>query len=150
MAFRLPGDVALAPEFLVGAGVFFLLGYAVYASLYAGAGALVPDWRQAGGASMLIILPAFVGFEISLMSEDPHSLLMILASVFPFTAPIVMIKRLLSGGVPLWQMLLSGVLMVVTAYWITRAVGRIFHAQNLLSGERFSVRRYLQMLVGRA
>ena len=111
---------------------------------------MVPDWRQAKGASLLIILPALVGFEIGIVSEDPHSLLMVITSIFPLTAPMVMIKRLLSGGVPLWQLLLSGVLMTATAYWITRAVARMFHAQNLLSGQPFSVRRYFRALLGRA
>lgn len=149
MTFRLPGSIDLPPEFLIGAAVLFLLGYAVYASLYAGAGAMVPDWRQAKGASLLIILPAFVGFEIGIVSEDPHSLLMVITSIFPLTAPMVMIKRLLSGGVPLWQLLLSGALMAASAYWITRAVARMFHAQNLLSGQPFSARRYFRALLGR-
>ncbi|MBN1954401.1 MAG: ABC transporter permease, partial [Anaerolineae bacterium] len=102
MTFRLPGGVTLSPAFLLGTAVFFLLGYALYASLYAGAGALVPDWRQSSGISLLIVVPAFIGFEISIMAENPHSLLMVIASLFPLSAPIVMIRRLLSGGVPLW------------------------------------------------
>jgi ABC-2 type transport system permease protein len=150
MTFRLPGGVALPPEFPVGAAVFFLLGYAVYAGLYAGAGVLVPDWRQARGVSLLILLPALVGFEICTWTANTsHSLLMVISSIFPLTAPVVMIKRLLSGGVPLWQLLLAAVLMAGTAYWTTRAVARMFRAQNLLSGQPFSLRRYFRALLGR-
>jgi ABC-2 type transport system permease protein len=148
MTFRLPGGIALPPEFLLGAMILFLLGYSMYASLYAGAGVLIADWRQSSGVSLLIILPALAGFEISLLAENPHSMLMVITSLFPLTAPIVMIRRLLSGGVPLWQFLLSAALMAATAYWLMRAVVRVFHAQTLLSGQPFSVRRYFQVLFG--
>jgi ABC-2 type transport system permease protein len=74
---------------------------------------------------------------------------MVVTSLFPLTAPFTMIKRLLSGGVPLWQLLLSAVLMLATAYWITRTVARIFHAQNLLSGQPLSLPRYFRILLGR-
>lgn len=146
---RLPASMTFSLEFIVGATVFFLLGYAIYATLYAGAGALVPNWREAQGISFLIILPALIGFEISLFQADtPHSALMVAASIFPLTAPFTMIKRLLHGGVPLWQLLLAVALMIGATYLITRAVARMFHALNLLSGQPLSVRRYLKALLG--
>jgi ABC-2 type transport system permease protein len=146
---RLPASMEFSLDFIIAATVFLLLGYAIYATLYAGAGALVPNWREAQGISLLIILPAFVGFEISLFQADtPHSMLMVVASIFPLTAPFTMIKRLLHGGVPLWQLLLAVGLMLGATYVITRAVARMFHAQNLLSGQPLSVRRYFRALLG--
>ena len=148
---ELPAGIALEPSILVWAAVFFLLGYAVYACLFAAAGALVPNWRQSPQVSILLVLPAFIGFEISLLTTDhPHGALATGASLFPLTASFSMMSRLVRGGVPPWQPLLAAAMLVVTILFIVRAVARMFHAQNLLSGQPFSVRRYLSALMGRA
>jgi ABC-2 type transport system permease protein len=149
--FSIPGGITLSPSILAWFLVFALLGYAVYASLYAGAGALVPDWRQSRQATLLIALPAFIGFEIGLLTMDnPHGALALSASFFPLTAPFVMIKRLVVGGLPWWQPPVTAGLMVLSIPLIVRAVARMFHAQNLLSGQPFSVKRYFRALLGRA
>ncbi|NIN63315.1 MAG: DUF3995 domain-containing protein, partial [Anaerolineae bacterium] len=71
-------------------------------------------------------------------------------SLFPLTSPIAMIMRLTIGGVPLWQPLLAAGLLVLTAILVVRAVAGMFHAQNLLSGQSFSARRFASALLGRA
>jgi ABC-2 type transport system permease protein len=80
---------------------------------------------------------------------DPHGTVSTIMSIFPLTAPVVMIMRLTIGGVPAWQLLLTVVLMGITAVFILRAVVQMFRAQTLLSGQPFSVRRYFQALTGR-
>jgi ABC-2 type transport system permease protein len=148
--FRVPGGITLSPLILAWFVAFALLGYAVYASLYAGAGALVPDWRQSRQATLLIALPAFIGFEIGLLTTDnPHGALALGASFFPLTAPFVMVKRLVVGGLPRWQPPVAAALMVLSIPLIVRSVARMFHAQNLLSGQPFSVKRYFGALLGR-
>jgi len=52
--------------------------------------------------------------------------------------------------VPLWQSVLAAVLQALTAVLIVRLVARLFRAQNLLSGQPFSVKHYLRALLGRA
>jgi ABC-2 type transport system permease protein len=147
---RFPGGVTLSPALLAWFLAFALLGYALYASLYAGAGALLPDWRKSRQATLLIALPALIGFQIGLMTTDhPHGPLAVAASLFPLTAPFVMVKRLVVAGLPRWQPPLSAGLMVLSIPLVVRAVARIFHAQNLLSGQPFSVARYLRALLGR-
>ncbi len=148
--FSLPAGIELLPSLLVWGAVFFLLGYVMYASLMAGAGALVPDIKEFRMVSLMISAPALVGFEIGLLTTDnPHGALATGASLFPLTAPFIIIKRLVVGGVPLWQLLMASGLLVVTSFFIVRAVARMFHAQNLLSGQRFSVKRYFRALLGR-
>ena len=70
--------------------------------------------------------------------------------MFPLTAPVLMMMRLTDGSVPLWQLLLSAALMLATAYLIVRAVAAMFHAQNLLSGQPFSAKRFFGALLRRA
>jgi ABC-2 type transport system permease protein len=145
-----PGGITLSPAALTWCVVFALLGYALYASLYAGAGALLPDWGKSRQASLLIALPAFIGFQIGLLSTDnPHGALALSASFFPLTAPFVMVKRLVAGGLPWWQPVVAAGLMVLSLPIVVRAVARMFVAQNLLSGQPFSIKRYLSALLGR-
>ena len=147
---NLPAGIELSPSLLIWGVVFFLLGYALYATLMAGAGALVPDVKKAPQVSFMFYLPALVGFEIGLFTvENPHGPLATGVSLFPLTAPFTMMNRLVIGGVPLWQPLLAAVLMAATIPLFVGAVARMFRAQNLLSGQPFTFKRYWRALLGR-
>ena len=149
--FNLPVAFQLPPSFLIWGVIFFLLGYAVYASLMAGLGSLVPNLREASQATIVVIFPLIIPmFLINVLIEEPHGLVSVIMSLFPFTAPVAMMTRLASGGVPLWQTLLAVLLLVVTAVLVVRAVARMFHAQSLLSGQPFSRKMFFSALFGRS
>jgi len=158
--FNLGGSTLSLPEgfnFPVGivtwSLVFFIGGFALYASLMAGAGALVPKMKEAGIANFIAMFPLFFGYIFGIMAplaEATGSSLLIFLSIFPLTSPVVMVMRLTDGFVPLWQLLLSTGLLFITAYFAIQMVAAMFHAQNLLSGQPFSVKRYLGALAGRA
>ena len=133
--------------------VFFIGGFALYASLMAGAGALVPKMKEASIANFIAMFPLFFGYVfgiISPLAEATDSSFLVFLSIFPLTSPVVMVMRLTDGLVPLWQLLLSIGLLFVSAYFALQTVAAMFHAQNLLSGQPFSVKRYLYALTGRA
>ena len=149
--FNLPIAFQLPPSFLVWGVVFFLLGYAVYASLMAGLGSLVPNLREASQATLLVIFPLIIPiFLINVLIEEPHSLISTILSIFPLTAPVAMMTRLSSGGVPLWQTLLAAALLVLTAIIVVRSVARMFHAQTILSGQPFSRKVFFNALLGKS
>ncbi len=148
----LPEEFTLPVSILVWGLVFFTLGFAIYASLMAGVGALVPKLKEASQASFVAMTPLMIGYIVGLLSplaEAPHGAIPTVLSLFPLTAPIVMMMRLTVGNVPLWQLLLSAGLMAVTAYAIVCAVAAMFRAQYLLSGQPFSAKRFLGALMGR-
>ncbi|UCF62507.1 MAG: ABC transporter permease [Anaerolineaceae bacterium] len=148
---NLPAELTIPPSLLVWGIVFFILGYAVYASLMAGAGALLPNMKEISQATWVVMMPLMAGYIVALMAsgEAPHAALPIALSLFPLTAPIVMIMRLTIGGVPLWQPFLAAGLMALTAVLIVRSVANMFRAQTLLSGQPFSARRFYRALLGR-
>jgi ABC-2 type transport system permease protein len=158
--FNLGGNTLNLPnEFLFPAGIllwglfFFIGGFGLYASLMAGAGALVPKMKEAGIANYLAIIPLFIGYAVGLLAPlggFSDSGLLVFMSFFPFTSPVVMIMRLTDGLVPIWQVIISLGILFVTAYYALRMVAAMFHAQNLLSGQPFSVKRYFRALVNRA
>ena len=147
---NVPTGFSLPPSFLAWGVVFFVLGYAVNASLMAGMGALVPNMKESSQATFIIIAPMIIPmFLINVLIEEPHGVLSMIFSLFPFTSPIVMMTRLSTGGVPLWQPFLACGLLLVTVVVIVRMVARMFRAQALLSGQPFSVGRYFKALLGR-
>jgi ABC-2 type transport system permease protein len=149
--FNLPVGFEIPPSLLAWGLVFFLLGYAVYATLMAGAGALVPNLKETAQVAWVVMMPIFASYLVGLfVIEDPHGRLATGLSLFPLTSPTMMMMRLTVGGVPLWQPLLAAALLVLTAILVLRAVAGMFHAQNLLSGQSFSVRRFYGALLGRA
>lgn len=149
---NLPPGFELPASILVWGAVLFLGGYTIYASLMAGLGALVPDLKAASQASFIVMLPLFIGYFLSVLppfQEDPHGLFATILSIFPFSAPVVMMMRLTVGGVPTWQLILTVVLLLLAVVFVVRAVSGMFHAQTILSGQPFSPKRYLEALMGR-
>jgi ABC-2 type transport system permease protein len=149
--FNLPIAFQLPASFLIWGIIFFLLGYAVYASLMAGLGALVPNLREASQATIMVIFPLIIPiFLLSILIEEPHGLLATILSIFPLTAPVTMMTRLAAGDVPFWQTLLAAVLLAGTAMLVIRAVARMFHAQTILSGQPFSRKVFFTALLGKS
>jgi ABC-2 type transport system permease protein len=149
----LPEGFRFPVEIVTWSLVFFIGGFGLYASLMAGAGALVPKMKEAGIANFIAMFPLFFGYIFGLMApmaEATGSKLLVFLSIFPLTSPVVMVMRLTDGFVPLWQILLSIGLLFTSAYAALQMVAAMFHAQNLLSGQPFSVKRYLKALAGRA
>ncbi len=149
--FNLSTAFQLPASFLAWGLIFFILGYAVYASLMAGLGALVPNMREASQATILVIFPLIIPiFLLSILINDSNGMLAVILSLIPFTSPVTMMLRLSAGNVPIWQTLLSAALLAGTAVLIVRAVARMFHAQSLLSGQPFSRKLFVDTLLGRA
>ncbi len=153
---RIGGGVILPPEFHLPAWLiavwllYFLLGYALYASLMAGIGALVPDIKAGSQATGVVMIPLILGYMLSVMPfsiEASNGLLITTISLIPLTSPVPMIMRLTVGIVPFWQLALSLGLMVISVVLVLRAVGKIFRTQMILSGQPFTVRRYLKALL---
>ncbi|MGD8758618.1 MAG: ABC transporter permease [Anaerolineales bacterium] len=149
---NLPSELSIPPMLLVWTIVFFILGYILYGSLNAGAGALVPNMKEITQATWVIMIPLISTYMVGLFlsGEAPHGPLSTFLSLFPLSAPILMIMRLTVGGVPAWQIVLSIGLMLATCFLIVQAVARMFRAQHLLSGQAFGARRFFGALLGRA
>jgi ABC-2 type transport system permease protein len=149
--FSMTTNIYLPPSFLLWGLVFFLLGYAVYASLLAGLGALAANLREASQATFMLTLPMFVPLLLSntLFAQAPNGAAAIALSIFPLSAPVAMMARLSAGGVPGWHPWMAAFLLLLTAVFIVRLVARMFRAQSLLSGKPFSLKGYFSVLAGR-
>ncbi len=94
-----------------------------------------------------LIIPMFF---MSFLIQYPNGVPAVILSLFPLTAPIAMLTRIATGSVPWWQPPLAAALMVGTAALVLRAVAGMFRAQILLSGQTFTTKRFLRLLVNPA
>jgi len=150
--FQLVSAIHLPASFMVWGLVYFVLGYAVYASLMAGLGALAPNLREASQVTFVIMLPLILPlfFSSTVFMTDPNGPIATGLSLFPLSAPVAMMARLSAGGVPWWHPPLAAVLLALTAVVIVRLVANMFRAQALLSGQAIKVKTYFRALFGRA
>lgn len=149
-AFNLGEAFQLPVSFLVWAVIFFLLGYGLYAALMASVGALVSNVKEGSSITTIIILPLIVPLIfISGLVQNPNDGLSVALSLIPFTSPVAMMTRISAMDVPWWQLLLAVALLAGTVYLVLKVVSSLFRAQNLLSGQPLTIKRYLKALVGR-
>jgi len=117
--------------------IFLILGYLLYAGLFAGAGATISNEHDAQFAvmpiTMLIIIPFMA---IQGVIQSPSAGWAVAISLVPFFSPIVMTSRLFVTSVPVWQWALSLVLLaggMLGAAWVA---GRIYRVGILMKGQR--------------
>ena len=148
--FNIPASLQLSPTLLFWGIVLFIAGYLIYATIMAGIGALVPNLREASQATFMVIIPLLIPLLlVSNIIEAPNSTLPLVLSLIPFTATNTLMTRLAIGPVPLWQLLTSLGLMILTFILLIQAVAKMFKTQLLLTGQKFSLGLYLKYLMGK-
>jgi ABC-2 type transport system permease protein len=147
---NIPPSLQLPPELLFWGILFFILGYLLYATIMAGAGALVPNVKESTQATFIVILPILIPLVmVGVIINQPNALMPVILSLIPFTAPNTMMTRMAVTTVPLWQLLLSIGLLIITIAIVIRAVAKMFRAKLLLTGKKFSLSLYLKALSGK-
>ncbi len=134
-------DMLSAP--LIWFVVFFLFGFVLVASIFAGGASMVSRQEDTGSvmspAMMLIMLPYF-----GVVFFADNTLVMTILSYVPFSAPVAMPLRLFFGEAAWWEPLLSlGLLAVCTLAVITLA-SKIYTNSLLKMGSRVSLREALR------
>jgi ABC-2 type transport system permease protein len=135
-----PPVPAIPPSLLVYFVVFFVLGYFLYATLYALVGATVTSEDDAQQAqmpvTMLLVVPMIVA---NMVIANPMGGPAMVLSMIPFFAPIIMMMRIAAVNPPLWQVLLSMGIMVLTILGVIWLAARIYRVGILMYGKRPSI-----------
>jgi ABC-2 type transport system permease protein len=138
------GELQFPPGFMLWAILFLVFGYLLFASIMVAGGALANNVREGGQLTWLLVIPLMPTLMFGqVFVEEPHGVLSVALSLFPFSAPSAMVTRLAIAPVPLWQVLLSLGGLAATAYVFLLLASRFFRAGNLLSQEAFNWRRLL-------
>lgn len=118
--------------------VYFLGGYLLYASLFAGFGSAVDQASDASQFTMPIMIVMMVALYAGIgCMENPNGTFALWCSMIPFTSPIVMMVRL-PYDVPLWQIAVSVTLLFATAMAMVWLSGRIYRVGILRYGRKFT------------
>jgi ABC-2 type transport system permease protein len=122
---------------LVAFVVFFLLGYAFYASLYAAIGAAVNTMQEAQNFIFPVIIPLILGLVcFPVILESPDGPLAVVLSLVPFLTPLLMFLRIVVLTPPWWQIALSLVLMGAAIWGVLWFSGRIYRVGILMYGKK--------------
>ena len=92
---------------------------------------------------MPLILAIYVGGFTVL--EDPHGPVSIIFSYIPFTSPVVMLMRI-PFGVPLWEQILSLIILVITFMVIVWLAAKIYRVGILMYGKKPSYKDLLKWM----
>ena len=116
--------------------VFFLLGYLLYATMFAAIGSLVDNNTD----SQQFTLPVTVPLIIAILSaiyivNDPDNSLAVWMSMIPFTSPVVMMVRI-PFGIPIWQVIVSAVILAGTFVGMTWVAAKIYRTGILMYGKK--------------
>jgi ABC-2 type transport system permease protein len=127
--------------------VYFVLGYLLYASLFAGLAASCETEQELQMYTPLAALPIWLSFSIIfLVINDPNSVWSVAASLFPATAPIIMMLRLGSQMPPIWQFAASIAIMIASIWAVLWVSSRLYRVGILMYGKRATLPELLRWL----
>ncbi len=136
----LNGIPRVSPLMVVYFLLFFLVGYFIYASIFALIGASVTTPQEGGQFAFPAIMLLLIGFYFSfVVIRDPNSNLSFWVSIAPFFAPITMPVRILAETPPFWQILLALGLNLLTICGLVWLAGRVYRVGMLMYGKRASI-----------
>ena len=130
-------DLTMVDPGLVGLGLLlFVLGYFLYATLFAAIGSIVSRTEDLGQAIMPITMISLVAFYIPFFSiSTPDSLIMKISSYVPFFTPTTMLLRIGIGEVAWWEILISILILLVSILVCGWLSAKIYRTGVLMYGK---------------
>ena len=149
VAVRVTDAIGLPPVAtgdLLLAIVWFVLGFALYAFLFAAAASLVDKVTEASSAVIPIMTVLIVAYmlAVTVVATDPNGPAAVITSIFPLSAPVAMPIRWAAGGVPVYQLLLAMALTALTAVVLVRFAAAVYARGLLITGRRAKWREVLR------
>lgn len=139
------------PQVTLGTGVllvvFFVLGYLLYAALFAMVGAMVSSEQEAQQAQIpvVMLLVLSILFLQPVLTAPDGSVAVTLA-LTPFSAPVVMPLRMSAVSVPWWEVSLSLLALASASYLALFVATRVYRTGVLMYGKRPRLREVLRWI----
>jgi ABC-2 type transport system permease protein len=140
-------ELEISPWVMAAFALFFLLGYLLYSTMYATIGAITTTEQEGQQLQFLIVIPLVLSvFMLMPVIRTPDSAAVVWMSLIPFFAPILMYARIVVQTPPLWQILLSLVLLIGTVAGMVVLCARIYRIGVLIYGKRATLPEILKWL----
>jgi ABC-2 type transport system permease protein len=129
--------------------VYFVLGFFLYSAFFSGLAATCETAQDLQMYISLAVIPTWTSFAmLPFLLSNPNSPWIVAASLFPPTAPLVMVPRLgmLAPPYPYWQIVLSIALLVFSIWAVVWFASRLYRIGILMYGKRATVPEILRWL----
>lgn len=117
--------------------IFFVLGFLIYAFLYAAIGSTATKLEDINISVMPITYTFIIAFMVvmfSMSSGNVDNVLMRVCSYIPFTSPMAMFTRIAMSTVPLWEILISIAVLVASVTGVGIISAKIYRIGVILYG----------------
>lgn len=133
-----PGTVAAIPMLVV----WFVLGFAFYATLYGSLGSLASRNEDAQAAAGPVIGLVAATYLLAVAAiANPSAGWVTIMSMLPPSAPVIMPLRAALVSVPPWQIAAAVILLLAAIYLLLRAGARLYRNAVLHTGARLRLRQ---------
>lgn len=127
--------------------VYFVLGYLLYSSLFAGLAATCETEQELQMYMPLAAAPTWLSFAlILLVINDSNSFWSVAASLFPPTAPVIMFLRMASEIPPVWEFAASIGLLLASIFAVLWFSTRLYRVGILMYGKRATLPELIRWL----
>jgi len=137
----------ISPVALIFFPVYFILGYFLYATIYAGIGSMFNSDEDAqqmvSVATLLLVVPMTLLLPVI---KNPNGPLATSLSLVPFFTPILMYLRITIQTPPAWQIALSIAIMLVTILFMVWLVSKIYRVGILMYGKKPTIPELIRWL----
>ena len=132
---------AISPELMIIFLVLFILGFLFYAAMFAAVGSMCSTVQDTQQVMMPVTLPIMLGImTIFALVNDPNGTLGMVITFIPFWAPFALPVRYSITPLPLWEVLGSIAVMILSVIGVAWAAGRVYRVGILSYGKKASFR----------
>jgi len=126
--------------------LWYLLGFFLFAALYAAVGSTVSRQEELQSVItpivFILIIPLIL--TLNLLPSDPRNELAAVLSFIPFFSQTVMPARYALGVAPLWEVAVAALIAVIAIVVVVRLAARIYQNSILRTGARVTLREALR------
>ncbi len=124
-------------ELLIYMLVFFVLGFLIYAFLYGAIGSTATKLEDINTSVMpltFVFIIAFIVVMVSMTDGNVDNIAMRICSYIPFTSPMAMFTRIAMSTVPLYEIIISIAILVLSVLGVGVISAKIYRAGVVLYG----------------
>jgi len=132
---------------IIGFIFYFIIGYFIFATLFAAAGATVDQVQDANSiATPLSLIGMIPIMLIPNIMMSPEGTVAIITSLIPFFTPTLMMSRVVAISVPFWQIALSVVLLIITFLLCLKFAAKIYQIGILSYGKKVGFKEIIKWI----
>lgn len=136
----------MTPMLAITTVIYYILGYSLFALLYALTGSTVSKPEDIQSANGPIAILAVIGFYLSYFTMmNPTSELNLFASMFPISSPFCMPFRVMMGIASITDVLISVAILLVTIFIIAKVSIKIYSSAILNYGSKINFKDMIKM-----